>query len=195
MTGMSGTGKSSALERLRLLGFRTVDTDEGGWTEWSEAEGGYIWREERIAELLADDEGPSLYVSGTVSNQGRFYHRFDAIVLLSAPANILLSRIETRATNPYGKTAEQRERVLRDLAEAEPCHTSDVHPRDRRYSAAGGHRHPARGTRSRPFRLDREPTLSIEGLRRRSRHESAGMQHLDQSGRLTATAVDRRDAE
>lgn len=72
MTGMSGTGKSSVLEKMRLLGFQTVDTDEGGWTEWSEADGGYVWREERIAELLADDEGPSLYVSGTVSNQGRF---------------------------------------------------------------------------------------------------------------------------
>jgi dephospho-CoA kinase len=120
VTGMSGSGKSSALERLRLLGFQTVDTDVGGWSEWSDAEGGYVWREARMAELLADGEGPSLYVSGTVSNQGRFYHRFDAIVLLSAPADILLSRIETRTTNPYGKTSEQRELVLRDLAEAEP---------------------------------------------------------------------------
>ena len=120
VTGMSGTGKSSALERLRLLGFRTVDTDEGDWTEWSEAEGGYVWREERIADLLARDDGPALYVSGTVSNQGRFYDRFDAVVLLSAPANVLLSRIEWRTTNPYGKTDAQRAVVLRDLAEAEP---------------------------------------------------------------------------
>lgn len=120
MTGMSGTGKSSALARLRSLGFRTVDTDEGDWTEWSEAEGGYVWREERIATLLASDEGPSLYVSGTVSNQGRFYDRFDAVVLLTAPPHVLLHRIETRTTNPYGKTAAQREVVLRDLAEAEP---------------------------------------------------------------------------
>lgn len=120
MTGMSGTGKSSALERLRALGFRTVDTDVGGWTEWSEVEGGYVWLEERMAKLLAGDEGPSLYVSGTVSNQGRFYDRFDAIVLLSAPVNVLLSRIETRTTNPYGKSAAQRELVLRDLAEAQP---------------------------------------------------------------------------
>jgi dephospho-CoA kinase len=120
VTGMSGTGKSSALERLGLLGFRTVDTDEGDWTEWSEAEDGYVWREERIAELLTGDEGPSLYISGTVSNQGRFYDRFDAVVLLSAPANVLLSRIEARTTNSYGKTAGQRELVLRDLAEVEP---------------------------------------------------------------------------
>jgi dephospho-CoA kinase len=120
VTGMSGTGKSSALDRLRLLGYRMVDTDDGDWTEWSEAEGGYVWREERIAELLADDEGPSLYVSGTVSNQGRFYDRFDAVVLLSAPADVLLGRIETRTTNRYGKTAAQRELVLRHLAEVEP---------------------------------------------------------------------------
>ncbi|MGH2883662.1 MAG: AAA family ATPase [Solirubrobacteraceae bacterium] len=120
VTGMSGTGKSSALERLGLLGFRVVDTDEGDWTQWSEAEGGYVWREEPIAELLAGDGGPSLYVSGTVSNQGRFYDRFDAVVLLSAPANVLLSRIEARTSNPYGKTAAQRELVLRHLAEVEP---------------------------------------------------------------------------
>jgi dephospho-CoA kinase len=120
VTGMSGTGKSSALERLRLLGFRTVDTDQGDWAEWSEAKGGYVWREARIAALLASDEDPSLYVSGTVSNQGRFYDRFDAVVLLSAPAKVLLSRIEARTTNPYGKTAAQRELVLRDLAEVEP---------------------------------------------------------------------------
>ena len=103
VTGMSGTGKSSALERLELLGFRTVDTDDGDWTEWSEAEGGYVWREERIAELLSGDEGPSLYISGTVSNQGRFFDRFEAVVLLSAPANVLLSRIGARTTNPMGR--------------------------------------------------------------------------------------------
>ncbi|HEY4828646.1 MAG TPA: AAA family ATPase [Solirubrobacteraceae bacterium] len=120
VTGMSGTGKSSALESLRLLGFRAVDTDEDDWTEWSDTEGGYVWREERIAELLGCDTGPSLYVSGTVSNQGRFYERFDAVVLLSAPADVLLARIETRSTNPYGKTPAQRELVLRDLAEVEP---------------------------------------------------------------------------
>lgn len=60
VTGMSGVGKSSALEWLRELGFRTVDTDEGGWTEWSAAEGGYVWSEDRITALLADDDGPSI---------------------------------------------------------------------------------------------------------------------------------------
>ena len=102
VTGMSGTGKSSALDELRLLGFRTVDTDERGWSEWSDAEDGYVWREDRMAELLASDIGPALYVSGTVSNQGRFYDRFDAVVLLSASAEVLVGRIESRTNNGSG---------------------------------------------------------------------------------------------
>jgi shikimate kinase len=120
LTGMSGTGKSSALAELERLGFQAVDTDAPGWTQWSDREGGYLWREDRIAELLAREDGPPLYVSGTVSNQGRFYDRFDAVVLLSAPAEVLVSRIETRTENPYGKTPEQRELILRHVVEVEP---------------------------------------------------------------------------
>src|ERR1700744_4196802 len=55
VTGMSGTGKSSALAELDRLGFRVVDTDVGGWSEWSDAEDGYVWREDRMTQLLAQD--------------------------------------------------------------------------------------------------------------------------------------------
>jgi dephospho-CoA kinase len=120
LTGMSGTGKSSALRELELLGFEVVDTDRGGWSVWSDSEGGYVWREERIAELLEGQRPRTLYVSGTVSNQSRFYPRFDAVVLLSAPAEVLVRRIATRTTNDYGKRAEELESILRDLAEVEP---------------------------------------------------------------------------
>jgi dephospho-CoA kinase len=120
VTGMSGTGKSSALVELNRLGFDVLDTDEPGWTEWSETEGGYVWREDRIERLLAREGTGTLFVSGTVSNQGKFYPRFDAIVLLSAPADVLLARIENRTTNSYGKREEEREAILRDLAEFEP---------------------------------------------------------------------------
>ena len=34
VTGMSGTGKSTALAELGRRGFRVVDTDEPGWSEW-----------------------------------------------------------------------------------------------------------------------------------------------------------------
>src|SRR3954453_1472791 len=106
---MSGTGKSTALVELQRRGFRIVDTDEPGWIGWSDADGGYVWREDAMAELLSRDDGPKLFVSGTVSNQGRFYPRFGAVGLLSAPAGVLLQRIERRTTNDYGKTADERE--------------------------------------------------------------------------------------
>lgn len=117
---MSGTGKSTALEALGKRGFRVVDTDEGGWTVWDELDDGYVWREDRLAELLSRDEGPTLYVSGTVSNQGRFYRYFDAIVLLSAPTEVLLGRIASRTTNPYGRSPDERQLILRHLAQVQP---------------------------------------------------------------------------
>ncbi len=115
---MSGTGKSSALAELARRGFRTVDTDEPGWTV-EDAVSGRWWDEQRIAQLLAE-ESPTLYVSGTVSNQGRFYDCLDAVVLLSAPADVLLQRIATRTTNEYGKSLEDRELILSHLREVEP---------------------------------------------------------------------------
>jgi dephospho-CoA kinase len=118
VTGMSGTGKSSALAELGRRGFRTVDTDEPGWKERRGDE--EVWREERVAELLASAGDGPLYVSGCVSNQGRFYDRFDAVVLLSAPVEVMLERLDSRATNDFGKTPAEHERILADLAEVEP---------------------------------------------------------------------------
>jgi broad-specificity NMP kinase len=117
---MSGTGKSTALIELGRRGFQVVDTDEPGWTEWDDQDDGYVWREDRIGKLLAIEDGPTLYVSGTVSNQGRFASHFDAVVLLSAPAAVLLNRVESRTANRYGKTPHERELILLDLVEVEP---------------------------------------------------------------------------
>ena len=49
-----------------------------------------------------------------------FYPHFDEVVLLHAPADVLLARIAARTTNDYGKSAGERDLVLRDLAEVEP---------------------------------------------------------------------------
>lgn len=120
VTGMSGSGKSSALAELARRGFDVVDTDHGGLSVWSDAEGGYVWDEARMVELLERPRERTLYVSGTVSNQGRFYRYFDAVVLLHAPADVLLRRLDTRTTNDFGKSGDERDRILSDLAEVEP---------------------------------------------------------------------------
>ena len=74
ITGMSGTGKSSALAELARRGHRVVDTDFGGWIE---GEPEPLWREDRIRELLDEHKDETLFVSGWVANQGAFYDCFD----------------------------------------------------------------------------------------------------------------------
>jgi hypothetical protein len=125
VTGMSGTGKSSALTELRRRGYHVVDTDDPGWTEWVEVPhevggGEWLWVEDRMAALLGRDHGPTLFVQGCVRNQGKFYDRFDAVVLLSAPAQVILDRVATRATNDYGKVMRERELILHHLETVEP---------------------------------------------------------------------------
>ncbi|SBT54852.1 AAA family ATPase [Micromonospora narathiwatensis] len=123
VTGMSGTGKSTALQILAARGHRTVDTDTDRWSHWVRLPDGspdWIWREQAIADLLAGHDGGSLFVAGCKSNQGRFYPQFDHVVLLSAPADVLLARIASRTNNPYGKRPDERAAILRHLATVEP---------------------------------------------------------------------------
>ncbi|TDE57630.1 shikimate kinase [Nonomuraea mesophila] len=152
ITGMSGTGKSSALRALAARGHRTVDTDTDEWSRWVTLPDGsrdWVWREEAIAELLAGHDEGALFVAGCRSNQGRFYPRrthgpdahgpgehgarehgarehgavegrFDHVVLLSAPADVILARIRARTDNPYGKRPEERAAILNDLVTVEP---------------------------------------------------------------------------
>jgi dephospho-CoA kinase len=123
VTGMSGTGKSATLAALARRGHRVVDTDLGGYSEEVPSdEGGreQLWREDRIGALLDQHREGMLFLSGCVANQARFYPRFDAVVLLSAPASVILERLATRRTNTFGKCEPERKRILHDLATVEP---------------------------------------------------------------------------
>src|SRR5919202_141079 len=120
VTGMSGTGKSSALAELEKRGFRVVDTDSTEWSEWVPEADEWLWREDPMAELLAGDGERPLFLSGCMSNQVKFYDRFDAVVLLAAPAEVILGRIERRTTNDYGKTERESDLILFHLESVEP---------------------------------------------------------------------------
>jgi dephospho-CoA kinase len=102
LTGMSGTGKSTLIHALRARGYKSIDMDEPGWSE-HRADGDWVWREDRVEELLAVEDSEVLFISGCAENQVKFYSQFDHIILLSAPADILVERLMTRTSNPYGK--------------------------------------------------------------------------------------------
>ena len=123
---MSGTGKSSVLSELRARGFKTVDTDYGGWSEQVDVPGDpkskeWLWREDRMASLLAADDAEILFVSGAVRNQTKFYPRFDHVVLLSAPARVITERLTSRTNNPHGKDPAELALVLGFKETVEPA--------------------------------------------------------------------------
>lgn len=113
ITGMSGAGKSTLLAELERRGQTTVDTDYDGWTD---SDG--LWDEPRMATLLSSHS--HVVVSGTTQNQGVFADRFDHVVLLSAPVEVLIERVSTRTTNPYGRTPEQQNEIRQYVVEVEP---------------------------------------------------------------------------
>jgi len=123
ITGMSGTGKSTLLLELARRGHRVVDLDDGWSIEVPTSDGSgveQLWREDLVATLLAEEDAVPLFVSGCASNQGKFYDRFDSVVLLSAPIGVLLARLAVRETNSFGRDASDRVRILGDVAEVEP---------------------------------------------------------------------------
>jgi len=123
ITGMSGTGKSTALRHLEQRGHTVVDTDSDAWSRWVFLPDGstdWIWREQQVAQLLTEHENGHLFVAGCKSNQGRFYPMFDHVVLLSAPVEVLMTRIAERTDNPYGKREHERDAILENLATVEP---------------------------------------------------------------------------
>jgi len=123
ITGMSGTGKSTALRGLGARGHRTVDTDTDRWSRWVTLPDGsadWIWRAPELTALLTRPGPGHLFVAGCRSNQGEFYPLLDHVVLLSAPAEVLLARIAARTDNPYGKSPQERAAVLDHLTHVEP---------------------------------------------------------------------------
>jgi hypothetical protein len=119
---MSGTGKSTVLAELAKRGCRTIDTDYDGWHEWRNIDGepDWVWREDRMYELLTGADHDLLFVSGTSPNQRLFYPYFDHIILLTAPTSIILERLTTRTNNDFGKHPDELAHILKDIETIEP---------------------------------------------------------------------------
>lgn len=114
ITGMSGVGKSTVISQLTAQGHRAVDLDEPAWSEWVDSADGdgpsalypgkdWVWREDRVESLLANEQGDVLFVGGCAPNLAKFRDQFDTIVLLSAPAAVMVQRLTERESNSYGK--------------------------------------------------------------------------------------------
>lgn len=130
ITGMSATGKSTAVRGLRRAGFEAVDCDsdtlhgrpfvvevpDPAAPSGSER----LLDPEAFGALLAQERTGPLFVSVCVRNQQAFRGHFDHVVLLTAPESVVTHRLATRTGNPYGKDPGERAEVLANLAAVEP---------------------------------------------------------------------------
>ena len=66
-----------------------------------------------------------MFVQDCVRNQVNSYDRFNAVVLLSAPAEVILERIARRTTNEYDKDPAERDLILYHLETIEVALRAD----------------------------------------------------------------------
>lgn len=118
ITGMSGSGKSTVIRELRAMGFHAEDADAGFVVV--DDEGFQVWDEVKVSRLLEDEAADILFFAGCEENMVDFLPKFDSIVLLSAPKEVLLRRVAERINNPFGKKPEERERIEFDIEHIEP---------------------------------------------------------------------------
>jgi dephospho-CoA kinase len=130
ITGMSATGKSTVTTELSARGYDAVDLDTPEWSHWIDSDPldtltpskgkDWVWREDRVRELLSAPRERPLFVSGCAENMERLFPWIDRIVLLSAPRWMILERLVQRGAGAYGHLQEERENVVALISTVEP---------------------------------------------------------------------------
>ncbi|MBD3647341.1 MAG: AAA family ATPase [Pseudomonadales bacterium] len=129
ITGMSGTGKSTVIGQLVERGHVAIDLDGDEFSHWVSVDGDptganpghdWMWREDKVAALLAEPLSHDLFVSGTAPNMGVFLPKFDRVILLTTSLDTMLQRLASRTNNPYGKRPEEVTQVKENLRLVEP---------------------------------------------------------------------------
>ena len=115
ITGMSGVGKSSVVAELQRRGHAAHDVDDG-LTYLDSSDNRWHWDLPRMRDLLDRSELP-VFVAGCSEEQVLLH--WDKRVLLTAPADVLLRRIDARPRG-FGKAPRERVLILTDVAEVEP---------------------------------------------------------------------------
>lgn len=129
ITGVAGTGKSSAAKELRRRGYAAYDTEEG-FSYYVDKQTGercaypsnpseaWYMRHERVFDekilnnLFKKHAGEDLFISSITANQKKFYPQFEKIFLLTAEDSLITHRLGTRTNNYFGRNPLDLQRVI-----------------------------------------------------------------------------------
>lgn len=128
ITGVAGTGKSTAAKELRNRGYYAYDTEEGFSYYVEKATGekcshpahpSQKWYDEHervfdekvLNNLFKKHVGEDVFIATVTANQKKFYPEFDKIFLLTTDENTIKHRLETRP-DQFGKHPLDMHRVL-----------------------------------------------------------------------------------
>jgi len=119
ITGMSGVGKSSVLDALRARGHACIDMDDPSLS-FMDAEGHQHWRTDALVRQLDEHRDRTTFVVGCAEEQASVSGRFRAIVLLSAPLDVMIERIRARTSHGFGQSPTEMAHVIEDQRSIEP---------------------------------------------------------------------------
>lgn len=114
LTGMSGVGKSTILNQLKVEGFLTVDLDNSGWINYDVKEEDYLMDTTKIIDFITLHEKEVVFLAGTTINQIHIYSYLDFVISLTAPLEVMKERIQNRENNPFGKTEDEWSKIVSD---------------------------------------------------------------------------------
>jgi dephospho-CoA kinase len=131
ITGMSGTGKSTVVEKLAEKGIFPIDADSvKGLTHWidkytkekTEWHAGmsdawykkhqYICYKEKLIDLINSSSKDIVVVAGLFNNRSELWNLFDKVFLLQCKEETFLKRITERENHNFGKHILEQENIL-----------------------------------------------------------------------------------
>ena len=119
LTGMSDCGKSTVLAALASADTLCVDLDTDRWITADSTTGERLIRTAALLAWMETKVCKNLVLAVCGANQAELYPALDAVIVLTAPLDVMRSRIRSR-TDPYGKSAVQWRQIVADKAEVEP---------------------------------------------------------------------------
>ncbi len=105
ITGLSGTGKSSICNIMKMKGLDAIECDTefgqhidsiSGQKDPQKKQDNWVWNRSKLTAVLVHKESEDLYLFGGSMNQHEFYDRFHKIFYLYCTNKTLIKRLDER---------------------------------------------------------------------------------------------------